>query len=72
MILHRLKTSADLSQTSYEVAKEGLIGPVLRVSMNLIPYAEKLRIMYDVDTSLPKDAWYVIGHNGGRFSPGVY
>ena len=71
MILHRLKTAADLSQTSYEVAKEGLVQPVLRVAINLIPRAEALRVQYDLDTHLPHDSWYVIGYNGGRFSPGV-
>jgi hypothetical protein len=64
--------SADISQTSYEVASEELTHPLLYVAIDDIKYAEKLKVPYVVDVRLFKGTWYVMGLNGGRFSPGVY
>lgn len=71
MILKRLHVSADLSQTSYEVAKEGIVHPKLRVSLEDVHYAERLKVPYEVDLRLLKGNWYVVGLNGGNFSPGI-
>jgi hypothetical protein len=72
MILNRLPVSADISESSYEVAKEGIVNPTLYVAVEDIKYAEKLRVPYAVDVRLLKGTWFVMGLNGGRFSPGVY
>jgi hypothetical protein len=71
MILKRLPVDADLSSTSYEVATKGIDKPILRISVDLMKYAEKLRIPYEVDLRLFSNSWYIVGVNGGTFSVGV-
>ena len=72
MILNRLPVSADISQTSYEMAKEGVVSPILYVAVEDIIHAERLKVPYAVDVRLLKGTWFVMGLNGGRFSPGVF
>lgn len=71
MILKRMPVSSDLSRSSYEYASSGIIKPVLYISVSLLTIAENLRVLYAIDTDLPKDSWYVKGENGGWFSVGV-
>ena len=72
MILNRLPVSADISQTSYEVASDGLTHALLYVAVDDIKYAERLKVPYVVDVRLFKGTWYVMGLNGGNFSPGIF
>ena len=72
MILKRLPVSADLSESSYEVAKDGVHGPILYVAIEDIQNAERLKVPYVVDVRLLKGTWYIMGYNGGKFSPGIH
>ena len=72
MILQKLAVACDLSESSYEVASDGLLNPLLQVALEDVPYAEQLRVPYAINMRLIKGTWLVIGDNGGRFSPGVY